>query len=418
MAQKDIMVFGDWHGLDGPAMIGILHCVPVRGKEVFAFEYDTAWIDSGRYNLLDPDLKLLSGPQYPTAEKNNFGMFLDSSPDRWGRLLLNRREAYLARQESRKAITLQESDYLTGVHDILRMGGLRFKTAESGPFLSHNPVFPIPPLSRLRELEEASLQMERDEAFDDTRFSAWLNLLLAPGSSLGGARPKASVVDNTHHLWIAKFPSRNDLYDTGGWEMVVWELARRCGLSVPESKVAMYSGKGHTFLTRRFDRTLSGERIHFASAMTLLGYTDGTDFRDGASYLELAEFIMQHGAEVDRDLEELWRRILFTICISNTDDHLRNHGMLLTEAGWRLSPAYDLNPNPSGTGLTLNISLTDNSLEPDLAMEVRSFFRINDRKAREIFINIKKEVRNWRRLAEKLNIPKHEQELLSPAFLT
>ncbi|MCX6285550.1 MAG: HipA domain-containing protein [Bacteroidetes bacterium] len=416
MAQKDILVFADWKGLDGPVKIGNLHCLSVRGKEVFSFEYDKNWIDSGKYHLLDPDLKLLSGPQYPGEEKTNFGLFLDSSPDRWGRLLMNRREAFVARKEGRKPKPLQESDYLLGVHDIFRLGGLRFKLEEAGPFLDDDQNLAIPLMTRLRELEEASLQLEKDESFNDTRYSAWLNLLLAPGSSIGGARPKANVFDLRKGLWIAKFPSRSDLFDTGGWEMVVWELARRSGLSVPESKAEIYSQKGHTFLTKRFDRTQRGERIHFASAMTLLGYIDGTDFKDGASYLEIAEFLMQNGVDVNSDLEEVWRRIVFSICVRNTDDHLRNHGFLLTDRGWKLSPAYDLNPNPSGNGLTLNISLTDNSLDLELALEVRSFFRLTDKRASEIIEQVKKEVRNWKRIAEKVGIPRQEQEMMSQAF--
>lgn len=416
MAQKDIIVFADWVGLGGPTQIGTLHCVSVRGKEVFSFVYDKEWIESGKYSFLDPDLLLLSGPQYPKEEKKNFGIFLDSSPDRWGRLLMNRREAFIARKEGRKATPLNESDYLLGVQDILRMGGLRFKLEEKGPFLSDEKNLAIPPITRLRELEEASLQLEKDESFNDDRYSAWLNLLLAPGSSIGGARPKSSVIDLKNDLWIAKFPSRGDLLDSGGWEMVVWELAKRSGISVPESKAMKYSVRGHTFLTKRFDRIQNGERIHFASAMTLLGYIDGTDFKDGASYLEIAEFIMRNGVDVDSDLEELWRRIVFNICVHNTDDHLRNHGFLMTEEGWKISPAYDLNPNPLGNGLTLNISSDENSLDLELAMEVRSFFRLSDTRALEIIEKVKNEVKNWRLIAERIKIPKQEQESLSRAF--
>lgn len=418
MAQKEILVFADWRGLDGPVKIGRLQCISVKGKEIFSFEYDKEWIGSGKYHLLDPDLKLLSGPQYPGEEKTNFGLFLDSSPDRWGRLLMNRREALAVRKEGRKPKPLKESDYLLGVHDILRMGGLRFKLQESDLFLNDDRGLSIPSMTRLRELEGASLHLEKDESFNDSRYSAWLNLLLAPGSSIGGARPKASVTDLKNELWIAKFPSGKDLFDTGGWEMVVWELARRSGLSIPESKAEIFSRNGHTFLSKRFDRAETGERLHFASAMTLLGYTDGTDFKDGASYLEIAEFIMQNGTDVNSDLEEVWRRIIFSICVKNTDDHLRNHGFLLTDRGWKLSPAYDLNPNPSGQGLTLNISLTDNSLDLELAMEVRSFFRLTDNRAVEIIDKVKKEVRNWKRIAEEVGIHRQEQEMMSRAFFT
>lgn len=416
MAHRGILVFADWKGLSGAVRIGTLHTAVIRGKEIFSFEYDREWIGSGPYHLLDPDLALLSGPQYPRQEKSGFGLFLDSSPDRWGRVLMNRRAAYVARKAAGKPDTLMESDYLLGVHDILRMGGLRFKLEEDGPFLDDDREFTIPPMARLRELEEASRHLEKDESQEDARFPAWMNLLLAPGSSLGGARPKASVVDPRQALWIAKFPSANDLFDTGGWETVVWHLARRSGLSVPEARSERFSPNGHTFLTRRFDRAPEGERIHFASAMTLLGYTDGADFRDGASYLDIAEFLMQHGVDASRDLEELWRRIVFSLCVRNTDDHLRNHGFLLSDGGWTLSPAYDMNPNPAGRGLTLNISLTDNALDLDLPMEVRSYFRISDDRAAEIIGKVKKEVGNWKRIAEKIGIPRQEQERMAPAF--
>ena len=234
--RKNVMVFADWEGLAGPIKIGELHCIPVRGKEVFSFEYDKGWINSGKFHLLDPDLKLLTGPQYPGDDITNFGFFLDSSPDRWGRVLMNRREAYIARKEGRKPKPLLDSDYLLGVNDILRMGGLRLKTEESGQFLNDDQNLVIPPISRLRELEEASHKLEKDDSLNDPNYSAWLNLLLAPGSSIGGARPKANVADLKKELWIAKFPARSDVFDTGGWEMVVWELAKLSGLSVPERR--------------------------------------------------------------------------------------------------------------------------------------------------------------------------------------
>lgn len=417
MAQKEILVYADWKGVDKGCKIGVLHCVTVRSKEIFSFEYDKEWISSGKYNLLDPDLKLLSGPQYVKEENRNFGLFLDSSPDRWGRFLLNRKQALVARQKGIKSGTLQESDYLLGVHDILRMGGLRFKLDESGPFLDDDRGISIPPLAYLRELEEASLHIEDDESFDDPGYSVWLNILLAPGSSIGGARPKACVADTNGELWIAKFPSRSDLLNTGAWEWVTWELAKRSGLNVPESTANTFSKKGHTFMTKRFDRTAEGGRIHFASAMTLLGYNDGTDYKDGASYLDIAEFLIQNGSDVNADLEEVWRRIVFSICVKNTDDHLRNHGFLLTENGWKLSPAYDINPNPRGNGLTLNISLNENSLDLELAMEVRPFFRISDKRAKEITEKVKKAVSFWKPVAEKLAISKHEMDSMSRAFL-
>jgi len=396
--------------------MGILKVTPSRGKEIYSFEYSRDWISSEQAQHIDPDLQLYTGPQYLRDEKSNFGAFLDSSPDRWGRLLMRRREAVIARAETRKEKTLLESDYLLGVFDQYRIGALRFKEKTDGPFLNNNKEMASPPWASLKELEHASLQLEREDITDDPEYLKWLNMLLAPGSSIGGARPKASVVDQKNNLWIAKFPSGNDNKDIGAWEMVVYELAKKAGLDIAEGKAQKFSGYHHTYLSKRFDRTTSGERIHFASAMTLLGYTEGADFHEGASYLEFAEFLMKNGASVDRDLEEVWRRIVFSICVKNTDDHLRNHGFLLTENGWILSPAFDINPVETGTGLKLNISESDNSLDLDLAREVAGYYRLDDQKANQIIDQVKKSVKGWRISAVKYKISKAEQELMSEAF--
>ncbi len=416
MAQKEIMVFAHWEGMENSMLMGILQATPTRGKEIFSFEYNSEWLNSGMAQQIDPDLQLYSGPQYLGEPKSNFGLFLDSSPDRWGRVLMRRREAAIARTEGRKERTLLESDYLLGVFDQYRIGALRFKEKEDGPFLNDDKVMASPPWTSLQELEHASLQLEKDDILDDPEYLKWLNMLIAPGSSLGGARPKASVTDRNNHLWLAKFPSGNDLKDIGAWEMVVNELAKKAGLSVAEGKAQKFSGTHHTYLSKRFDRTNSGERIHFASAMTLLGYTDGTDNQDGVSYLELAEFLVQNGAEVDKDLEEMWRRIVFSICVKNTDDHLRNHGFLLSERGWILSPAYDINPVATGTGLKLNISESDNALDLGLAMQVAGYFRLADQKACKIIDQVKKSVEGWKLLAEKYKISKAEQATMAKAF--
>ncbi len=416
-SQRSILVYAHWIELEQPVLIGVLKAASVRGKEVFSFEYDEAWIKSGKAQNLDPDLQLYSGPQYLEEGKTNFGIFLDSSPDRWGRVLMDRREAVLARKEDRKAKTLLETDYLLGVFDGHRMGALRFKENEDGSFLNNNHEMASPPWTSIRELEQASLRLEEDGG-DDTENLKWLNMLMAPGSSLGGARPKASVVDTKGQLWIAKFPSRNDNRDIGAWERVVHQLAVDAGLNVADAMSGTYYSKHHTFLTKRFDRSVKGERIHFASAMTLLGHTDGTNFQSGVSYLDMVEFISKSGANVSADLEELWRRIVFYICVSNTDDHLRNHGFLLTQNGWILSPAYDINPVETGSGLSLNISEKDNALELDLALEVASYFRVSEKRATMIIQDVKKSVVQWRTVAEKYKIPKADRDMMSRAFRT
>lgn len=415
--KRDVYVYADWEGLNGPVPIGVLHAELLRGKEIFSFEYNDQWLQFGQAQLLDPDLQLYSGIQYLNhPNKNNFGMFLDSSPDRWGRILMRRREAAIARQEQRPVNNLFETDYLLGVYDEHRMGGLRFKLNEDGTFLNDNKEMASPPWTSIRELEQISLRLEDDDVMNDPEYLKWLNMLVAPGSSLGGARPKASVLDSDNHLWIAKFPSKNDQSDIGGWEIVTYELAVNAGVNMAEAQAKKFTSNNHTFLTKRFDRTNNGERIHFASAMTLLGHMDGEDSDEGVSYLELVDFISSHGANVNEDLEQLWRRIIFSICVSNTDDHLRNHGFILTHGGWILSPAYDINPVETGTGLKLNISQDDNALDLDLAMEVIPYYRINEERANQIIAEVKSAVQNWKAVARKYGISNSEQELKSRAF--
>jgi serine/threonine-protein kinase HipA len=396
--------------------MGTLYASPSRGQEIFSFEYDPAWLKSSHAQMLDPNLGLFAGPQYTRGDHPNFGAFLDSSPDRWGRLLMQRREAQLARQEKRNPRTLLESDYLLGVFDGHRMGALRFRLSGRGPFLDNNAELASPPWARLRDLEYASLQLERDDAEEDKDYIKWLKLLIAPGGSLGGARPKAGVVDEDGHSWIAKFPSRRDQINIGGWEYLVYQLAVNAGVETAPSRIQRFSEKYDTFLTKRFDRAETGERIHFASAMTLLGKKDGDSGETGVSYLDLAEFLMKNGAQVGKDLEQLWRRIVFNISVSNVDDHLRNHGFLLQKGGWVLSPAFDMNPSATGDGLLLNISKDDNAQSLDLAMSVAAIFRVKKDRAEEIISEVSRAVRQWPRLAKKMGLPKRETDLMKSAF--
>ena len=415
--SKEIWVYADWVELGATTLMGTLKAEQVRGREVFSFSYSKKWLEKAPALVLDPDLRLYGGSQYTRDDKPNFGLFLDSSPDRWGRVLMERREAFIARQEGRRVRTLMESDYLLGVFDRYRMGGLRFKLATEGPFLDNNDAMATPPMAALRTLEEASLQLENENAVDSPQFAEWLSLLISPGSSLGGARPKASVVDPKGELWIAKFPSRKDDRDIGAWEMVVNKLAVQSGLRIAESKARRFTQDHHTFLTKRFDRR-GEDRIHFVSAMTLLGYNDGADAITGVSYLHIAEFIMRHGATPDADLEELWRRIVFNICVSNSDDHLRNHGFLLTPQGWVLSPAFDVNPIPSSRGLSLNISEYSNAPDLELAHEVAEKFRVNDKKREAVINKVVKVVSRWQQVAAEIGISRSEVERMENVFLS
>ncbi len=413
--RKEILVYASWIGLKEPTLLGTLYSDKVRGNEIFSFEYSKRWLESKFAQVIDPELQLFSGPQYLNSNKNNFGIFLDSSPDRWGRVIMQRREAIIARQENRQVKTLMESDYLLGVYDENRVGGLRFKEDADGSFLNQDEKLAAPLWTSITELQEASLKFEKDEDTTDSEHLKWLNMLIAPGSSLGGARPKASIMDSAGELWIAKFPSVNDTKDIGGWEMVTYNLAKECGLNVAEAKVEKFSNQYRTFLIKRFDR-VKKERIHFASAMTMLGYKDGTDYISGVSYLEIVDFITKYGANVNEDLKELWKRIVFSISVSNTDDHLRNHGFILTEKGWTLSPAFDINPNETGTGLSLNISANDNSLNFELAIEVAEYFRLETDESANIIADIKGKVSGWKAAASKYGISKLEISMMEKAF--
>lgn len=415
--ESCIFVFADWTE-NPPTLVGRLYVAVNRNKEIFSFEYDTNWIKEVTESkfptvVLDPDLPLCKGRTYLPADKPIFGMFADSCPDRWGQLLMKRKEAILARKEARKPRTLHESDFLLGVYDETRMGALRFSLSADGEFLASDKELATPPWTTLRALESASLAFETSGNADEEK---WLRQLLAPGSSLGGARPKATVQAPDGSLWIAKFPAQRDDWNIGAWEMVVHELAVQCGLNVPEAKLQTFSTNGSTYLCKRFDRNKSGKRIHFASAMTLLGKTDGQG-SDGAGYLDIAAFITANGARPREDLKELWKRIVFGMAVSNTDDHLRNHGFLLTENGWVLSPMYDVNPNIYGDTLSINVDTDNNAIDFKLALEVADLFGLDDAKASSILNEIKETVNtSWKQIAKKFGLSRSEIERMTPAF--
>jgi len=418
-----VEVWADWRELGDPARMGRLFAAGrSRGRSVFGFEYDAAWLAGAPARafdpalLLDPRLGAWPGVQYPAAGSPGFGLFLDSAPDRWGRGLMDRRERLQARREGRPVRALDELDYLLGVHDAQRMGALRFRLQSDSPFLADSPELAAPPLARIRELERACRSVEEDRGGDSPDQERWLRQLIGPGSSLGGARPKAGVRDEAGRLWIAKFPSRGDAVDAGAWEAVVHRLAQRAKLDVPEARCERFASAQRTFLTKRFDRDDQDRRVHFASAMTLLERRDGDDAAAGASYLELAELLVRHGADTKRDLEELWRRIVFSIAVSNGDDHLRNHGFLLTAKGWRLSPAYDINPDPRATRLSLAIDEVDDTMDPGLALGAAEHYRVKPGRAREILVDVLQATSGWRKVARELGIARAEVDILAPAF--
>ena len=384
--EKKIYVYENWSS-DTPRKLGTLFIDSIRGGEHSSFQFDPTFLTdacTSQMLMLDPDLSLVKGRQFPVSGKSTFGIFSDSSPDRWGRLLMERREKLNADKDDRKPNKLLDSDFLLGVYDESRMGALRFALEDGGAFLSNDKETAAPPWATLRTLEQASREFEKDE---NALIDKWLNQLLRPGSSLGGARPKATVQDPDGNLWIAKFPSRKDTSNVGAWEKVAHELAKMCGLNVPEAKLEKFS---------------------------MLGRQDGDH---DASYLDIVDFIKAYGTNVKADLVELWKRIVFSMAISNTDDHLRNHGFVLVNGGWQLSPLYDVNPVPYGNELALCVDTTDASISVDLAIETAKYYGIDDeaakKYARDILTTVKS---NWESVAAKCGIGRGEIENLRPAF--
>ena len=412
-SKTDIYVYAHWQEMKEPKLIGVLSAQQAKGKKAFSFEYDRNWLKTEQKFLLDPDIQLYGGPQYPN-QKENFGIFLDSMPDTWGRTLMKRREAQLARERNEKPKTLYDIDFLLGVYDESRMGALRFKTDPNGDFLDNNKNASTPPWSSIRELQNAAANFENDNDNEDV--NKWLYVLMAPGSSLGGARPKANILDNDKSLWIAKFPSKTDTVDKAAWEFLAYKLATSAGVDMAPCRIEKIMGNHHTFFTKRFDRE-NGERIHFASAMTMTGNNEDTIRDNPASYLDIAEFISNQGANLEENLHQLWRRIVFNIAISNTDDHLRNHGFILTKEGWILSPAYDLNPSIDKDGLALNIDMDNNALDFELARSVGEYFRLNTLQMEIIIQEITLVVTNWKKIATEIGISRGEMELMEKAFI-
>jgi len=408
----DIWVYAHWKGMDEPKCIGILSAQQAKGRKAFSFSYDKDWITSQEQLLLDPDITWYEGQQYPNG-KDNFGMFLDSMPDTWGRTLMKRRAAIDARQAGKAAPTLYDIDFLLGVHDLSRMGALRFKKDLDGDFLANDPLSPTPPWASIRELQYGASLIESN--VDTEEVNQWLAVLMAPGSSLGGARPKANILDDEGHPWIAKFPTANDTIDKGAWEYLAYRLAINAGIEMADCRLEKVAGKHHTFFTKRFDRHRH-ERIHFASAMTMTGKSEELIRDELPSYLDILEFIQFSGSSVTEDMHQLWRRIIFNMLISNTDDHLRNHGFILTPQGWRLSPAFDINPSVDKDGMALNIDMDNNSLNLELAQSVGVYFRLSENEMKTIIDEVMLSVAEWKKIAQEIGIPRSEQTLMAGAF--
>ena len=479
--MKRLYVFADFDWLKEPRLIGELSYESLRGSDSYGFCYSDDWLRDYGNLFLSDDLNNYPGQQYTAPGKDIFGCFSDALPDRWGRTLINRREQILAKEENRPVRRLSSFDYLVGIEDYSRMGGLRFnpnrsldfgeiarlcqaacfwpsrrrsglrrgvarnrmrteagkmpeshifpirnghgvsndrfgfKDSLDGEYINASEVLRIPPITDIRELIAASSEIEKSEEENHLPERRWIEQLVQPGSSLGGARPKASVIDENKILHIAKFPSRKDDYDTGLWEHFSHLLAKKAGIHAAETRVIFTNDKYHTLLSRRFDRKGDGKRIHFASAMTLLGLNDGDNANTGHGYLDIVDFILQNCTNVEDNLQELYRRVAFNICIGNTDDHFRNHGFLLTAKGWTLSPAYDINPTLNEYQSLLINSYTNKSDLNELLNSCEEYM-LQKQTGHEIISEVLDAVKEWKTLAKRLGITKSEQEYFTHVF--
>ena len=409
--MKNLFVYADFDWLKAPMLVGELGYESLRGSDSYAFKFDDEWLKHYGSLFLSADINNYPGQQYTLPGRDIFGCFSDALPDRWGRLLLNRREQILATEEQRPFRKLSSYDYLIGIDDFSRMGGFRFKTAPDGKFINCDSYLRIPPLTDLRSLVAASMEIEKSEELNRLPEKKWIQQLVHPGSSLGGARPKAGVRDTDGCLYVAKFPSRNDDYDVSLWEHLSHLLAKKAGVIAAETSVVPTGGKYHALLSKRFDRTADGRRIHFASAMTLLGLTDGSNAQTGNGYLDIVDFILQNCCDVENNLRQLYRRVAFNIAIGNTDDHFRNHGFLLTPRGWTLSSAYDMNPT-TNEYQSLLITSSTNKSDLNLLLDASEEYMIGKEEAAKIIQEVTDSVKSWRRIATMLGIAKREMELL------
>lgn len=380
-----------------------------------SFQYMASWEQHPGRFMLDPRLDIHSGEQFPNHGMPGFGIFLDSVPDRWGRMLMERREAAEAERENRPMNVLREVDFLLGVHDVTRMGALRFRKSEGGNFLDDR-VKAAPPATSLGELAKVSRMLEEPGVEKLPEYEQWLSMLIAPGSSLGGARPKANFTDTSGKLWFAKFPSKEDRYDVGGWEFLVHTMARDAGIWVPTSRLERFGDGYHTFCVERFDRIGESRRM-FVSAMTLLERQDG---EGGASYIDLVELLSDQGAQnhINSDLEQLYRRVVFNVLVGNRDDHLRNHGCLRMATGWRLAPAFDMNPNlyKQEHALTLDGKVATPSLKV-VRDTAEDFYRLTRTQADALEKEVTDVVKTWQDRANQQGMPRMEIQQMSRVFL-
>ena len=393
-----------------PMLVGELGYESLRGSDSYSFRFDTEWLRHYGNIILSADINNYPGQQYAHQGKDIFCCFADALPDRWGRTLLNRREQIQAQEEHRPVRRLSSFDYLVGIDDASRMGGFRFCREKGGAFINSDASLRIPPMTDIRSLVAASREIEHCEEENTLPAKKWIQQLVHPGTSLGGARPKAAVMGERKVMYVAKFPSCKDDYDVALWEHLCLLLAAKAGINAAESSVVAVGEKHHVLLSRRFDRDQNGRRIHFASAMTMLGLTDGSDAQSGNGYLDIVDFMVQNCCNVKGNLHELYRRVAFNIAVRNTDDHFRNHGFLLTPQGWTLSPAYDINPTLNDYQSIL-INSTTNKSDLQTLAESHEDYLINQNDAERIIEEVVGAVKQWKSMALKLGISKREMDM-------
>jgi serine/threonine-protein kinase HipA len=401
--MEKIIVYADFDFLDTPQVIGTLGFERVRGSDHFAFEYSREWLKKHGGITLCGDLMNIPGAQHP-REDGVFGFVKDSFPDRWGRLLLERRERLAAESESRRVRQLTGYDYLVGIEDFMRMGGIRYRRVGDSDYINSAAKFSVPPIERLGELSEACRQIELAEDRNELPDKRWLDQLINPGTSLGGARPKANVIDSDGVLYVAKFPSKKDLENTELMEHFSHRLAATAGINVARTRTIKISKDRDLMLSERFDRTANGKRIHFASAMALLALKDGAGADTGDGYLDIADFIVQGCTDVKRNLTELYRRVAFNVMFGNSDDHFRNHGFLLTPKGWTLSPAYDITPSLKTSQSILINEYTEQS-DIEVLLKSSESYMLDRDDAVGIIAEVRSAIKDWRSIAAKLGIP-------------
>lgn len=409
MPSETLEVWIDADFLVAPMQIGNI----AHDRGHVRFTYSAEWLEHPQKFAIDPDLSLDRFPLHPNPATGNFGVFLDSSPDRWGQTLMKRREAMEAKDQRRPPRNLYAWDFLLGVQDLTRQGALRFKRSGTDTFLSTHTLA-APPITMLRELESVAKDLTSKRIDDLDALRRWLSVLVAPGASLGGARPKANFTEADGSLWIAKFPARDDDRDIGAWEGATYQLAIEAGINMPPARIIRLGSEHHTFCVKRFDRN-QGQRSFYASAMTMLKRSES----EGASYLDLALFLLTDGTRkhISADLEQLFRRVVFNVAVGNRDDHLRNHGFILSSDGWRLSPAFDVNPNIDKAEHVLNLDESDNRPSMASVIATSDLYELTPERAEIIVSEVVSVVSRWKEVAKRIGLPSAEIELMEAAFM-